>query len=118
MECTLCKTQYIGKTETSFNIRLNNHRSDVSDPNAIPACRRFTQNNHQFKSYAKFTVIETNTNKRQTKGKQKQTSRSHPGHSEEMRKLLDQYPSDFAPVQSNSRAKFVTYVSITCIHQV
>ena len=76
MECTLCKTQYIGKTETSFNIRLNNHRSDVSDPNAIPACRCFTQNNHQFKSYAKFTVIEQKTNERQTETNKQKSSRT------------------------------------------
>ena len=39
MECTLWKIQYVDKAETPFDIRLNNHRSDVSDPNAIPACR-------------------------------------------------------------------------------
>ena len=118
MKCTLCKAQYVGKTEKPFNIRLNNHRSDVSDPNAIPACRRLTQNNHQLKNHAKSTVIETNTNKRQTKCKQRQTSRSHPGHSEETRKILDQYPRDFVPVRYNSRVQSVTYVSINCIHQV
>ena len=26
MECFLCKNQYVGKSETSFNIRLNNNR--------------------------------------------------------------------------------------------
>ena len=28
MECKLCNKQYIGKAETAFNIRLNNHRKD------------------------------------------------------------------------------------------
>ena len=39
MECTSCKKQYVGKSETSFNIRLNNHRKDVKKPDAILACR-------------------------------------------------------------------------------
>ena len=29
LECTKCKIQYVGKAETDFNIRLNNHRQDV-----------------------------------------------------------------------------------------
>ena len=29
MECTLCKGQYTGKSETTFNIRLKNRRKDV-----------------------------------------------------------------------------------------
>ena len=28
MECMICHIQYIGKSETEFNIRLNNHRKD------------------------------------------------------------------------------------------
>ena len=28
MECTLCKVQYVGKAEISFNISLNNNQSD------------------------------------------------------------------------------------------
>ena len=38
MECILCRIQYVGKSKTSFNLRLNNHRKDVSIPKAIPAC--------------------------------------------------------------------------------
>ena len=30
MECRICRIQYIGKSETEFNIRLNNHRKDVN----------------------------------------------------------------------------------------
>ena len=30
MEGTLCKIQYVGKAETPFNIRLNNHRKDAN----------------------------------------------------------------------------------------
>ena len=29
LECTKCKIQYVGKAETEFNIRLNNHQKDV-----------------------------------------------------------------------------------------
>ena len=41
MERTLCNKQYVGKAETTFNIRLNNHRKDTKDPHAILACRHF-----------------------------------------------------------------------------
>ena len=37
MKCTLCNKQYVGKAETAFNIRLNKHRKDTKDPNAILA---------------------------------------------------------------------------------
>ena len=38
LECIMCKIQYVGKSETSFNIRLNNHRKDIKKPNAIEPC--------------------------------------------------------------------------------
>ena len=41
LEYILCNIQHIGKSETSFNIRLNNHRKDVSNPKAIPVCAQF-----------------------------------------------------------------------------
>ena len=28
MECTKCRLQYIGKSETQLNLRINNHRKD------------------------------------------------------------------------------------------
>ena len=37
MKCTLCNKQYVGKAETTFNIRLNKHRKDTKDPNAMLA---------------------------------------------------------------------------------
>ena len=55
MECTLCKIQYVRIAETPCNIRSNNHRADVSDPNAIPDCSQMT--------YAKLTLIETKINR-------------------------------------------------------
>ena len=61
MECTLCNKQYnrkttIGKAETAFNIRLNNHRKDTKNTNTILACRHFQQQGHNFNSYSKFII--------------------------------------------------------------
>ena len=33
--CYIYSIQYIDNSETPFNIRLNNHRKKVKDPNAI-----------------------------------------------------------------------------------
>ena len=54
LECILCKIQYVGMSETSFNIRLNNHRKDIKKPNAIEACKHFNNNDHT----RKFIIIE------------------------------------------------------------
>ena len=58
MECTLCKIQYVGKPETPFNLRLNNHGKDANNPKAIPACNHFKIHGHNFVKHAKFTSIE------------------------------------------------------------
>ena len=60
MEFTFSKIQYIGKAETPFNIRLNNHRKDANgnNPKAIPAFTHFKQPGHNFNKHAKFTLIE------------------------------------------------------------
>ena len=58
MECTLCNKQYVGKAETSFNIRLNNHRKNVNKPNGIVACKHFQQRDHNFNKHAKFIIID------------------------------------------------------------
>ena len=64
MECTLCKIQYVGKVETPFNIRLNNHRKDVdgNNPKAIPASIHFKQPCHNFNKQSKFTLIKQVSN--------------------------------------------------------
>ena len=41
MEFILCNKQYVGKAETSFNIRMNNHQKDVKKVNTIMACIHF-----------------------------------------------------------------------------
>ena len=48
LECILCNIQYVGKSETSFNLRLNNHRKDVSNPKAFPSCAHFIKEEHKF----------------------------------------------------------------------
>ena len=48
MECALCKIQYVGKAETAFNIKLNNHRKDVNNPNSIPANFHLRKPGHSF----------------------------------------------------------------------
>ena len=64
MECTLCKIQYVGKAETSFNIRLDNHRKNASsnNPKAIFASIHFKQPAHNFRKHAEFTLIKQSNN--------------------------------------------------------
>ena len=57
-ECIMCKIQYVGKSETLFNIRLNNHRKDIKKPNAIEACKHFNNNEYTFSKHGKFIIIE------------------------------------------------------------
>ena len=58
MECILCKNQYVGKSETPYNFRINNHRRDVNNPKVIPACYHFKTLGHNFMKHVKFTLIE------------------------------------------------------------
>ena len=57
-ECIMCKIQYVEKSETPFNIRLNNHRKDIKKQNAIEACKHFKNNEHAFNKHGKFIIIE------------------------------------------------------------
>ena len=58
LQCRICQLQYVCKSETSFNIRLNNHRKDSSNKNPILACKHFQNSNHNFQMDAEFTLIE------------------------------------------------------------
>ena len=60
MECRKCNIQYVGKTITPFNVRLNNHRTDSKNPNSdtAPSDLHFSDNQHDFNRDAMFTVIE------------------------------------------------------------
>ena len=52
------KLQYVGKADTEFNIRLNNHKKDVWKPDAVPASCHFSGKYHNFNIYAKIILIE------------------------------------------------------------
>ena len=59
LERIMCKIQYVEKSETSFNIRLNNHRKDIKKtPKAIEACKHFNNNEHTFSKHGKFIIIK------------------------------------------------------------
>ena len=59
----LCKIQYVGEAETTFNIRLNNHRKGTKKPNSILACKQFQQQGHNFNKHAKFITIDKLVNR-------------------------------------------------------
>ena len=58
LECLKCQLQYAGKSETKFNIRINNHRKDITKKNSIPASNHFDIEGHNFNMYAKFILLE------------------------------------------------------------
>ena len=58
LECYICNIQYVGKSETPFNIRLNNHRKDVKNPHAISACKHFSRDDQDFKNHGKIIIKE------------------------------------------------------------
>ena len=58
MECISCKIKYVAKSETPFNLRLNNHKKDVNSSKAIPVCNLLKMRIHNFMKHAKFTLIE------------------------------------------------------------
>ena len=58
MECILCKIQYVGKSDTFFNLRIHNHRKDVNDPKAITACNHFKMHGDKFMKHANFNLLE------------------------------------------------------------
>ena len=58
--------QYVGKSETTFNLRLNIHRKDSKKKNAILVCTHFQKSNHISQRDAKFVLIEQITKKYNT----------------------------------------------------
>ena len=46
LKLDLCNVQYVGKSETAFNICLNSLRKDVKDPNTLSADKHFTLPGH------------------------------------------------------------------------
>ena len=64
MECSLCeKSQYVGKSEYSLNLRMNTHRNDVWRKDCSPCDKHFQMPGHNFNVHAKFTMIEEVCNK-------------------------------------------------------
>ena len=61
-----CNKQCTGKSETAFNLSLNNHREDVNKQKSLQADQHFLLSGHNFNKHAKFTLIEQlNDNGRQ-----------------------------------------------------
>ena len=58
MECSICKIQYVGKSEWRLNRRINQHRNDVWRIEGPPCDKHFQKQDHDFTKHAKFTVIE------------------------------------------------------------
>ena len=58
LQCSICQLQYVGKSETLFNVRLNNHRKDAKSQVSILACKHFNEQNHNFQQHAQFTLLE------------------------------------------------------------
>ena len=52
--CNMQPTQYVGKNNTPFNIRLNNHRKDLKDSKVILQINTFID----FTEHARFTIID------------------------------------------------------------
>ena len=64
MECCLCeKSQYVGKSEYSLNLRINTHRNDVWRTDGTPCDKHFQMPGHKFNALAKFTITEEVYNK-------------------------------------------------------
>ena len=58
MESTLYKKHYFGKSNTSFILRLKNHRKDVKKPDLMLACRSFQKRNRVFNKHVNIIVID------------------------------------------------------------
>ena len=58
IEYILCKMQYVGKADTAFDLRLNNHGKDTKKPNSILACKHFQEQGHNFNKHAKFIIVK------------------------------------------------------------
>ena len=76
MECIKCRIQYVGKSEPPFEIRINGHRSDATNPTLgkkiIPASKHFHDQHHNFNRDAKFTIVEQIQDQRKTKEEKRQ----------------------------------------------
>ena len=99
LECYICNIQYVDKSETPFNIRLNNHRKDVENPNAIPACKHSNRHHHDFNNHGKIIIIEQLRNIRAT------STETLKKKTKTARKFLDTETWDFSATWSEPRPK-------------
>ena len=58
LQCRIWFVQYVGKSETTFNLGLNNHRKRSKKKDAILAWIHFQKSNHIFQQDAKFVLME------------------------------------------------------------
>lgn len=58
IECTLCKREYIDKSETIFNLRSKNRQKDLHEINSIEADHNFRQTGHNFNLDENFVLQE------------------------------------------------------------
>ena len=68
----MCQLQYVGKSETPFNIRLNNHWKDAKSQASILE-RNFNEQIHNFQQHAEFTLIEQIKKKKNNRCRNKNT---------------------------------------------
>jgi hypothetical protein len=59
LQCSICKIQYVGQTETTFNLRLNNHRRDSLIEGPIYNHVVETNYVHNFDHF-KWTILKSN----------------------------------------------------------
>ena len=58
LQFRICQLQNIGKSETPFNIRLNNHKKDAKSEASILAGKHFNEQNHNFQKNAESILID------------------------------------------------------------
>ena len=61
IECQICRLQYVGKSETAFNLCLNNHRNHIKRGiNSCELSEHFLHNSrsHDFSKDVTITIIE------------------------------------------------------------
>ena len=57
VECLKFEKQYVGKSEIQFNMKLNNHRKDITRKGNIPASNDFDIEGQNLKGQTKFIII-------------------------------------------------------------
>ena len=64
MECCLCKkSQYVGRSKYSLNLRIKTHKNDVWRTDCPPCDKYFQMPGHNFNDHANCIIIEEVYNK-------------------------------------------------------